>query len=507
MQNAINNARLQGRSNKGIPVFASSGNSGLSSWTNYPASYAGVIAVGATTSSDVRASFSNYGTGITLAAPGNSIATTDITGANGYSVGDNTYFSGTSAACPVAATVGALMIVMNEQLTETQIKQKLAVSCDKVGGYNYGSNTTHSLSTWCNEIGYGRINMHSALLAASGTTINLPDITVTSASVSTSNPQVNQNITINCNQQIAPSSFNSTLSTIEYRYSGDAVWSTDDIVIGNNNSTLGNGISSEAESITFNIPAGSGTKYILIKADALSSVAESNESNNIATIAITIAGSTSASDVFINNPQCSSTNAFVGQSITISCTHSISGTNNTVYPSLQYRLSTDAVWQSTDTYIGSDVSTLNATVLNEAENITYTIPNQLGTRYILIKADAGNSISESNENNNVAVIPITISAAVIAHDPSYNLENADAPSIPDIRLYPNPTNEVVTIETIDFNWKTLHVVTLDGRVLLRRTRSEWNRQYPLNVSELTSGAYVIVLSDDSNQLSRQLLVE
>jgi hypothetical protein len=349
--------------------------------------------------------------------------------------------------------------------------------------------------------------MQAALQLSLPQTSSTPDITLSGVSVSTASPQVGQSITINANQQVTPSNGSSISPVLEYHYSTDNVWSTDDVVIGTDVSTLGAGISSESENITYTIPAGNGPKYILIKADALYSVAESNESNNVTSMAITIAGSSPTTDVFINNAQCSSTNAVVGQSITISCTQSISGLSNAIYPSLQYRLSTDAVWQNTDTYIGSDFSTLNATVLNEAENITYTIPNQIGTRYILIKGDAGNSISESNENNNVAVIPITISAAAIAYDPTYSLENADARLTLDIRLYPNPTNDVVTIETIDFDWKTMHVVTLDGRVLLTRTRSEWNRQYPLNVSELTRGAYVIVLSDDSNQLSRQLLVE
>jgi hypothetical protein len=70
--NAITSARTTGRSGKGIPVFASTGNNGATTWVNYPASYSGVIAVGSTTSLDTRSSFGNYGSGLMLSAPGHS---------------------------------------------------------------------------------------------------------------------------------------------------------------------------------------------------------------------------------------------------------------------------------------------------------------------------------------------------------------------------------------------------------------------------------------------------
>ena len=46
---------------KGCVVVAASGNSGVAEAGFYPASYPGVIAVGATDSNDARASFSSYG--------------------------------------------------------------------------------------------------------------------------------------------------------------------------------------------------------------------------------------------------------------------------------------------------------------------------------------------------------------------------------------------------------------------------------------------------------------
>jgi hypothetical protein len=495
-QSAITAARTQGRSNKGIPVFASSGNSGLSTWTNYPASYSGVIAVGATTSTDARASFSNYGTALTLSAPGSSIATTDITGANGYGTGDNTYFSGTSAASPVAATIGALMIAANASLTETQVLQLMAASCEKVGGYAYTSNASHTQSTWSNELGFGRVNLRTAIQLSLDNVPQLPDVTMGSLSLSSSTPAVGQTITINATQQIA--TLNATIinPVCEFRYSSDTIWSADDIVIGTSASNLGSGTLSENESITYTVPAGAGQKYVLVKADATSIISESNETNNLRYTALTVANASTAVDVSIINAQSSSTAVVVGQSITISCTQKISSTTTTRYVSLQYRLSSDNVWQNTDTFIGSDVSTFTTSILSEAENITYTIPNQIGTRYLLLKADAGNAVTESDENNNIVAIPITISAAAMTTEPfEKNQRNNKSEIEQIINAYPNPAKSQLTIDAGTFEWNQLTIINLSGQVTKQYSDIEYNRILQIPVDDIEPGSYIMRLSN------------
>ena len=505
---AITNARTQSRSNKGIPVFASAGNSSLSTWTNYPASYAGVIAVAATTSSDTRASFSNYGTGITLAAPGSSIATTDITGVNGYSTGDNTSFSGTSAACPVAATVGALMIVVYDQLTETQIKQYLAQSCEKVGGYSYANNSTYTYSTWSNELGYGRVNMQAAMQLALNASVVARDISLAATSVSSTTPQVGQTITINCTQQVSPATGSTLSPVVEYRYSNDASWSVDDVLIGTDVSTLGNGISSEAESITFTIPTGSGTKYILIRSDAQSTVTESNETNNTTALTISIpTTSNNLPDLTITNASSSAASATIGQVITINCTQTANAASAVISPLVQYRLSTDAVWSSSDVSIGSDISTLSSSTLNESENITYTIPNQAGTRYILIKADAGSSIAESNENNNVVAIPITIVAAMMADDSMNESKSAEENHISNIRIFPNPATDRIWIESNQFDWNNLQVFSADGQLKITSERTQLRTLDELHFPQLSGGVYVLQFSDGIKTIAHRIVIE
>jgi len=143
VQNAVNYAY-----SKGVFIAASAGNSG-SNTPSYPAAYNHVVAVGATDSSDVKASWSNWGSWVDVTSPGVSIYSTNKSG--GYST-----VSGTSPACPHVAGIGALLASQNPSLTPDQIE-------------SYIENNTDDLGTSGRDdiYGWGRINMRKALAALS----------------------------------------------------------------------------------------------------------------------------------------------------------------------------------------------------------------------------------------------------------------------------------------------------------------------------------------------------
>jgi hypothetical protein len=162
--NALNAARVSARGGKGMPLFASSGNNYSSSIGIYPAIYDSVIAVGASTPSNTRAPFSNYGTKLFAATPGTSCPTVDRTGASGYNATSSyTNFSGTSAACPVMAAIAAAVLVKNPELTEPQLREILKNSARKTGGYVYDANGKSA------ELGFGVVDMYAAVLQSGGT--------------------------------------------------------------------------------------------------------------------------------------------------------------------------------------------------------------------------------------------------------------------------------------------------------------------------------------------------
>lgn len=169
----IDNAIDLGRGGLGIPMLFSSGNDGITDTIPiWPARYERTIAVGATSMCDEHKTptscdgeswwAGNWGEGLDVSAPGVRIATIDMLGANGF---HNTQyydsFNGTSAACPNAAGVMALMLSQTPSLPEWLARKVLSTTSDKVGGYDYS--TWKAAGAWSEELGYGRINAYNAV--------------------------------------------------------------------------------------------------------------------------------------------------------------------------------------------------------------------------------------------------------------------------------------------------------------------------------------------------------
>ncbi len=159
----------------GIPVICASGNSFGA--ITYPATNTNVMAVGATTNTDARAGFSNWGPGLFIAAPGVGIRSTQ--NANDY--GD---LDGTSFAAPQVSAVVGLMKAIKPSLTIAQIRTILQNTASKVGGYNYSWNA--SLPGHSQELGYGLLDAYKAIQHVLGGPINGPDLFCTTGSYSLS---------------------------------------------------------------------------------------------------------------------------------------------------------------------------------------------------------------------------------------------------------------------------------------------------------------------------------
>jgi thermitase len=109
--------------NLGVLNVAAAGNDGSSSIVIYPAGYTDVVLpVGATTQSDTRAWFSNFGSWIRLYAPGLDIFSTCL----GSTFCNN---SGTSMACPHVSGVAALVYARFATQSPTNAKVRKQIKC------------------------------------------------------------------------------------------------------------------------------------------------------------------------------------------------------------------------------------------------------------------------------------------------------------------------------------------------------------------------------------------
>jgi len=194
---AINNALTLGRGGKGCVVVFAAGNRGFIA---FPATVPGVITVGATDKSNNLWTYSGRGSQLSVVAPSGALGfplpeneiylmgdvwSTDIPGQPGWNDGTygisnpHTHFihyswnspggdsyppgnytahhGGTSAACPQVSGVAALMLAVNPDLTESQVKTIIENTASDMGTPGYDT-----------DFGYGRLNAGDAVNVAFG---------------------------------------------------------------------------------------------------------------------------------------------------------------------------------------------------------------------------------------------------------------------------------------------------------------------------------------------------
>lgn len=165
---------------KGVVIVAAAGNDGTG-YLSYPAAYDQyVVAVGATRFDKTKASYSNYGYGLDVMAPGGDTSIDQ----NGDGYGDGIlqqtfsgaysnfsyyFYQGTSMATPHVAGIAALVIANGKATTTSAVRKAIENSAEDLGPAGY--DTTY---------GFGLVNAYRAVqyepTASPLPVVNLPPI-------------------------------------------------------------------------------------------------------------------------------------------------------------------------------------------------------------------------------------------------------------------------------------------------------------------------------------------
>ncbi len=134
-----------------VVCIATMGNDNMEK-RRYPAAFPGMIAVGSTDENDKKSNFSNYGSWMTVSAPGSNILSSLPTymSPNGYGK-----LSGTSMAAPLVTGLAALVRSQHTGMAPKDVAKILQNSADDLGDTGYDK-----------YFGAGRINAFKAVSAS-----------------------------------------------------------------------------------------------------------------------------------------------------------------------------------------------------------------------------------------------------------------------------------------------------------------------------------------------------
>ncbi|MBO7571903.1 MAG: S8 family peptidase [Bacteroidales bacterium] len=195
--NAIENAITYGRNGKGCIIVASSGNWETSIYYRdsngiiyFPYIQNATIIVGAITKWGYAPYYSRRGDKLSVVAPSSSylyynydpyhsgnIRTIDREGIRGYDNNQNgnywDCFSGTSVSCSLVSGIASLMLSVNPNLHYNEVVEIIETTSRKIhdinnpnGYYSYTISSDHPHGAWNNEVGYGLVNAHAAVMEA-----------------------------------------------------------------------------------------------------------------------------------------------------------------------------------------------------------------------------------------------------------------------------------------------------------------------------------------------------
>jgi subtilase family serine protease/subtilisin family serine protease len=200
-------------------------------------------------------------------------------------------------------------------------------------------------------------------------------------------------------------------SVTQYFLSANSILDGADIALGSRAvPALGSGAGSSG-STTLTLPAGtaSGTWYLIVKADATQSVAETSEFNNTGQRTVLV-----GVDLIVSALSAPAA-ASAGQSISVVDTTRNQGGGEAPASLTQFFLSSDNTLDATDIALGSRAVPALGSGASSSGSTTLVIPagTTAGSWYVIANADGSAVVPETSESNNVGTWAIQIGADLV----------------------------------------------------------------------------------------------
>ncbi|RAK66795.1 CARDB domain-containing protein [Hymenobacter edaphi] len=174
-------------------------------------------------------------------------------------------------------------------------------------------------------------------------------------------------------------------------------------------STLSGGFSSSrAMSLTIPTNTATGSYYVLFVADYQGQVTETNETNNVASVALTVTAP--SVDLQIQQAALTPSTTSAGGSIYAGCNIYNAGTTQALYSNVGYYLSSNTTLDAADTYLNYSYGSTLSGGFSSSRSASLYIPTNTaaGSYYVLFVADYQGQVTETNETNNVASVALTV---------------------------------------------------------------------------------------------------
>ncbi|GAB3852619.1 hypothetical protein GCM10028822_20540 [Hymenobacter terrigena] len=259
-------------------------------------------------------------------------------------------------------------------------------------------------------------------VASVNVTVTAPsiDLTILQPSVTPTTTAVGTPISMSC-YILNTGNATATSSSVGFYISTNTTLDANDILL---TSQYGGALTTTYSSSRYGtaaIPTGltPGTYYILFVADYQGQVAETNETNNVASVAITVAPP--GVDLIVQQPSLYYNSTVAGGSVQASASIYNQGNVTATSSTMGFYLSTNTTLDANDVLLstvtgGSLAANLSA---YRSANLTVPVGTAAGSYYVLFVADPTNVVTETNETNNVSSLPLTVVAPTIDLTVSY----------------------------------------------------------------------------------------